>query len=411
MKMRCYNILIILLIVLSISAGVAQQDPAHQLYLQAKKFSFNQKWSDAAQLFQQLIADYPKSQFIEESYFWMAYCWEKDGENESAFQAFIKLEQLYPQSLWSDDAAAHKILLAEKMAQKPGDQFYLTLYAALQNDNNEIKLQAARALARLGDNKALPAFNSLRGLVEFDDETLALIRRLEDADKPAVNQPIIGRDEYLKNETNKEQLPPRSGRIDSQVNIFQEHRFEQYKAMTRKDNEWSEGDLRLFALWHILASREFDDLQKLDQKGREVWLDAFWKEHDPTPATPENECRDEFERRLKYARSKYDYYDRLENYYYAPWDARGEVYIKFGEPQKRTENDEGEFWYYPQHNQVTFFIRPHITNIFGRSIFISSLDNRSMRSVARPSEREKWRNFHNEYIYQPGFYYTYPAGK
>ncbi len=106
------------------------------------------------------------------------------------------------------------------------------------------------------------------------------------------------------------------------------------------------------------------------------------------------------------AREKFNYFDNLSNFYYAPWDARGEIYIKFGAPAKRVKNNDGELWSYPQYENVTFFIRPNVTNIFGRSIFISSLNNRSLRSASRRGDVAEWRRFHNEFIFQPGFYFT-----
>jgi GWxTD domain-containing protein len=67
---------------------------------------------------------------------------------------------------------------------------------------------------------------------------------------------------------------------------------------------------------------------KLDRTGRDLFIDAFWKQRDPTPGTPGNEFKTEHARRLAHA-------DR-----YLGRDAprpgrrtdRGRIYVILGEP-------------------------------------------------------------------------------
>lgn len=412
MKTRSIRALFFCFCALFTSIGFAQEDAAHRLYLQAKKFSFNQQWSEASELFAQLVKDYPKSSYCEEAHFWVGYSLEKAGESIRAYDTFEKMLRLYPAGTWYDDAVSHQIMLAEKLAQKRGDRFYQALRQAMESQEQEVKFPAAMALARLGDRRALSVLKSLKGQPLFDQEAEKLVQQLEKAtDLPDEIAMADGGSPALQADGGEARSAIQFDAADDKINYFQEHRFEQYRSMTRKDDSWTRDELVDFAVWHILQTDQFDEYTSLDRQRRGQWLDEFWKKHDPTPATVENECLEEFDRRVDYARSQFNYFDRMKDFYYAPWDARGEVYIKFGQPEKRTTNDEGEFWYYPTYNQITFFIRPHVTNIFGRSIFISSLDNKSMRSVARLSDRLKWRNFHNEYIFQPGFYFTLHSAK
>ncbi len=389
---------LLFLLLMTFTAARSQTDEAHRLYLQAKKYSFEQKWQTAADLFAQLGKEYPSSAYREEAAFWVGYCLEKAGELQKAYDAFESMLSAFPKGTWSDDAWTHRIALAEQLAQKPGDRYYEALYRALEFDDEEIMFAAASALGRLGDRRALPVLKAMRGKPFFDREAEKLVEQLE-TQAPASNpaRSIVGGD-------GRRTL--RVPTADDRINYFQEHRFEQYRSLARKDDNWSADELIDFAVWHIVTTEQFDAYLALDRRGRMEWLEEFWRQRDPTLGTLENEAREEFYRRIDYARRNFSYYDGRQDFYYAPWDARGEVYIKFGRPEQRTITDEGEFWRYPQYNNVTFFIRPNVTNIFGRSIFISSLDNKSMRSAIRPSERQKWRNFHNEYIFQPGFYFT-----
>lgn len=59
---------------------------------------------------------------------------------------------------------------------------------------------------------------------------------------------------------------------------------------------------------------------------RTEFVRRYWALRDPTPTTPENERRDEHERRVEYARSNFAMPHRPY------WDARGEFYIRFGAP-------------------------------------------------------------------------------
>lgn len=61
------------------------------------------------------------------------------------------------------------------------------------------------------------------------------------------------------------------------------------------------------------------------------WLRKFWIKHDPTPTTPENEFEQEHERRVYHAICFFGSPAKGG----PPWDDRGEVYIRYGEPNER----------------------------------------------------------------------------
>ncbi|MBN1465912.1 GWxTD domain-containing protein [candidate division KSB1 bacterium] len=401
----CIRFSLTLILLLAIDAPLAAQtDGAHRLYLEAKKRSFHQEWDMAAQLYAQLVNDYPESHFREEAQFWIGYCLEKTRDYRSAFLAFSTLERKFPNSTWLDDAVQHKIMLAEKLAAQRGDQYYMLLRAQMYHKNKDIQYLAAMALGRLGDRRALGVLESLKGHVDFDSETERVMRQLAQSqdlpDEAIYAEDTIGN---LNESQSRERINPR----EEKVHYFAEHRFEQYKKMARKDDSWSREDLILFGLWHILPSDDFDALLKMDATARTEWLNRFWKRLDPTLTTERNESREEFESRVNIARQFYSYYDGIEDFTYAPWDARGEIYIKFGQPVTRNQAEDGELWSYPQYDRITFLIRPNITNIFGRAIFISSLDGRSMRSVPQSSDWTRWRQLHTKYIFNPGFFCEY----
>ena len=63
------------------------------------------------------------------------------------------------------------------------------------------------------------------------------------------------------------------------------------------DENWADGPAR-----YLLTSEQRADYQRLSTLAeRSEYIAEFWKTHDPTPETPENEFRDEFEKRVAYA--------------------------------------------------------------------------------------------------------------
>jgi GWxTD domain-containing protein len=78
-------------------------------------------------------------------------------------------------------------------------------------------------------------------------------------------------------------------------------------------------------------------LQMTDEKERDEWLRKFWKSKDPTPTTERNEFKEEHERRVAYAKQNFGSHFRSNRL----WDDRGEVYVKYGEPDERINSLEG----------------------------------------------------------------------
>jgi GWxTD domain-containing protein len=75
--------------------------------------------------------------------------------------------------------------------------------------------------------------------------------------------------------------------------------FKKPDASTQKpeDETWADGPARL-----LLTSAEADEYRHLvDPVSRSEFITKFWKAHDPKPETPENEFRDEFEKRVAFA--------------------------------------------------------------------------------------------------------------
>ncbi len=119
---------------------------------------------------------------------------------------------------------------------------------------------------------------------------------------------------------------------------------------------------------------------------RAEWFERFWIDIDPTPATPENERREEHDKRAALAR-------RLFGMTKAPgWDRRGETLIRYGLPSNRTQTwgtvtfsgmtAPGEVWYY---RSLDMLVQFRNANLKGEYFFASD-------PVGRSSRRELERN-------------------
>jgi GWxTD domain-containing protein len=100
---------------------------------------------------------------------------------------------------------------------------------------------------------------------------------------------------------------------------------------------------------YIISPRERDVFNQLKtDRERDLFIEAFWKHRDPTPASPENEFKTEHYRRLNYVNRFFGRSSPLPG-----WKTdRGRIYIILGEPndiQRYTGKSEvypTEIWFY-----------------------------------------------------------------
>jgi GWxTD domain-containing protein len=100
---------------------------------------------------------------------------------------------------------------------------------------------------------------------------------------------------------------------------------------------------------YIITKREREVfLQLQTDRERDIFIEAFWKQRDPTPGTPRNEYQEEHRRRLDYANKFYGRSTPLPG-----WKTdRGRIYILLGPPRniEQYDNVNGvyptEIWFY-----------------------------------------------------------------
>jgi len=119
-------------------------------------------------------------------------------------------------------------------------------------------------------------------------------------------------------------------------------------------NDWNQV---VDQLVHITTHKEHKALRKAPEDKRLEIFNAFWKAKDPSPDTPENEWKNEYYRRIRFADVHYT------NPYRRGWQTDfGMVYIKYGEPDQieRYPFELGskpyEIWYYYAQDRKFIFM-------------------------------------------------------
>ncbi|MEW5993753.1 MAG: GWxTD domain-containing protein [Candidatus Zixiibacteriota bacterium] len=110
-------------------------------------------------------------------------------------------------------------------------------------------------------------------------------------------------------------------------------------------------------LEYIATGEETEQLRKLKTtEERKEGFEEFWKNHDPTPETPENELRSEFYERVSVANRRFSVYNR------EGWRTdRGRIYIQYGEPDQIDDQPVAlggrpyQRWYYYRYGAYRVF--------------------------------------------------------
>lgn len=259
-------------------------------------------------------------------------------------------------------ALALAILAASAVAHAADDPILITLNEVKAHYRKHEIGEAAAALRRLNELAAAPEFAAARdrlvpvlsfytGVIQFElrDEAgarLALERYLG-LQPAATLDPSLYQKEFVKffervkkemAEADRLASPPTSpgstegGLFPSYAEFAADE--EAADAMDR-DPAWGAGPVRFL----FVADEARRWKSAADEDARRHFREEFWARRDPTPATPGNEFRGEFARRVQFANARFS----TETQHGSEAD-RGMVFILLGPPNYagRSEIDAGE---------------------------------------------------------------------
>jgi GWxTD domain-containing protein len=173
-----------------------------------------------------------------------------------------------------------------------------------------------------------------------------------------------------------------------------------FSMLRRSGAMWTDEKLLSNGLYHIAPLEDVAFYLMLEHDwDRKEWWRKFWAPRDPTPTTDENEAEAAFIKRVQYAYSHFGRDWEKQGIEYPPWDARGELYIRFGEPDRREERDEGcEEWTYYRY-RVNFKVSARDHNADGCGIKLAAVSRYLYRNNARAKAYM---------LGKPAFYYADP---
>jgi hypothetical protein len=362
-----------------------EQDP-ESLYQEALALNLQGEWARALPLFQQIAAG--SSARAPEAAFYAGLCLENLPERQvEAFEAFVDLRERFPESTFAARALSHQVTLAGQLGRD--DTFYRD-FLMYQIDNGErpVRYEAVLSLAGLGDERARS------GLVEVlrngsNDQKMLALERIP-AFPPEIatslaNQAVrITRGSGL----NVQALDLRTSLAAQQAErdrledmIATDRRF-LMNMIKREGEEWTEAELITQGLFHIMPVETFARYIQADPAERREIYTGYWRTvEDPFPDTPVQEAEAEFRLRIDYARahfsepwksarSLYEAADWLTaDNAYAAWDARGELFIKYGEPDAISMvGFNVEEWLYTRF-RIDFTVMKYKVNFFRNAIY------------------------------------------
>lgn len=88
-------------------------------------------------------------------------------------------------------------------------------------------------------------------------------------------------------------------------------------------------DLAIRPMRYLLSEDEFDQVDDMDYKEQEKWMELYWQQQDPSPNTQYNELKVEYFKRVQIANKKFALRHK------EGWETdRGKILLLYGEPDK-----------------------------------------------------------------------------
>jgi HEAT repeat protein len=156
-----------------------QADPADSLYRRARRLLDDGKHSEAASLFRDLGARYPRSVHAASALYWQAFAFYRAGSLNAAVTALESQAAQYPNAPTREDAAALYIQLKGELAKRGDTTARREVDSAASSsrgpcDDMEVRIAALDALQQMDSDRVLPI---LRRILARRDECSLPLRK------------------------------------------------------------------------------------------------------------------------------------------------------------------------------------------------------------------------------------------
>ena len=406
---------------LLVPASLPSMQNLEKLYLRARKDIAREKWEKADEKLTQLLKRSGEHPYRDDAIFWRGYILEAKGRLLDAFQQFSRLATEYPTSPLADNARAHQIRIAQRLYWRGRKPFKNFIERMVQHEDGRIRHEAALSLVELGDSAYV---DLVRTLADADDpwlqkrarRALRVLQKKPKQESTAVDLSQQRTVLQFDVDTDKKPDQPQKKSWREDFLFYKTQRYRLYETLYRRyyanDSTWTLEELIDYGLFHIVPPDQFEQYLALrDPYDRQEWLRMFWKANDPTPTTEKNEFQEEFVRRVLKARAKYGeewnarHLRYLRNQYmrrgwsWSPWDSRGELLIKLGEPDLEEIIDLNvDIWYYGREG-VSFGVNRYVNNLYGNGYYPDGVY--AYQHVGGPMGIEVDYIYRNKFFYYP----------
>ena len=194
--MKTIAILVALALAVRADVATAQADPADSLYRAATQAMNRQNYTRAAEQFERIVEQYPRSSYAPRSLYFRAFSLYRSGRDENlrtALATLSSLEERYPRSDLSD-ARTLRTRVCGELAQRGDAQCAAEVVgrargvdsaaspggtqraqgASCSEDDDDERIAALNALLQMDAERAMPM---LRRVLERRDECSYILRR------------------------------------------------------------------------------------------------------------------------------------------------------------------------------------------------------------------------------------------
>ena len=218
-----------------------------------------------------------------------------------------------------------------ELLQKAKEQFRLAAYSDALKTLDALETESQKEGFEKDRVALAPVLSFYRGacLASLDRKeeareqfTVFLVHQPNSALDPAVysKKIISALEDARKTLAANKELPARTGSLATAYRAFPAPRHEEQVSL---GEEWADGPARF-----LMTTEERHAFTRLaDPISRSEYVTAFWKKRDPKPETPENEFRQEFEKRVAFADSRFTQGETAGSL-----TDRGMVFILLGPP-------------------------------------------------------------------------------
>jgi tetratricopeptide (TPR) repeat protein len=147
------DLLLAALLACCLGSGIAQSAGDQTLFNDGKILIFDKNWPGARNVFERVIQEYPRSALVPQAYYYIARCYQFQGNQNEALKAYEIFLQKFPNEPFLPAEARNAVVeLAASLFEK-GDRTYRNqLESSLKSPNREVRYFAAIRCSQIKDS-------------------------------------------------------------------------------------------------------------------------------------------------------------------------------------------------------------------------------------------------------------------